>query len=105
MNRIEQMQEAAEKYSGINENYSQENLALTNAFAAGWQEADKSRWISVDDEQPPRSEWSFIFSKTVLVCDKDGHIDTAWYNFKLNRWEWLNDITHWMPLPEPPKKD
>ena len=54
-------------------------------------------WISVDDELPEDSA-------NVLVCHKNGLVTTnAWLGanwwFKNER----NPITHWMPLPQPPK--
>ena len=54
-------------------------------------------WISVGDRLPEDSA-------TVLVCHKNGLVTTnAWLGahwwFKDER----NPITHWMPLPQPPK--
>jgi len=61
-------------------------------------------WVSVEERLPPRAENSFTFSDYVLVCDNIGYMDTACYNFEKNRWDWLNNVTHWMPLPQPPVK-
>lgn len=54
-------------------------------------------WLSIDDRLPEDSA-------TVLVCHKNGLVTTnAWLGahwwFENER----NPITHWMPLPEPPK--
>lgn len=54
-------------------------------------------WISVKDRLPEDSA-------NVLVCHKNGLVTTnAWLGanwwFKNER----NPITHWMPLPNPPK--
>ena len=54
-------------------------------------------WISVDDRLPKNSD-------NVLVCHNNGLVTTnAWLG---SNW-WLNNernqITHWMPLPEPPE--
>jgi len=62
-------------------------------------------WISVEDELPPRAENSFIFSDYVLVCDNIGYMETACYNFEKNRWDWLNNVTHWMPIVPPRKEE
>ena len=102
MTREEKLQQFAEQTTkGLY--LDRHNLIQMVKEGAEWADQHPN-WISVDDELPPRSEGSFIFSKTVLVCNKVGYIDTAWYNFKLNRWEWLNDITHWTPLPSAPVK-
>ena len=52
-------------------------------------------WISVDDRLPKNSD-------NVLVCHNNGLVTTnAWLG---SNW-WFNNernqITHWMPLPEP----
>lgn len=54
-------------------------------------------WVSVDDRLPKNSD-------NVLVCHNNGLVTTnAWLGanwwFKNER----NQITHWMPLPEPPE--
>ena len=55
-----------------------------------------SEWISVKDRLPD-------MGVPVLVWDKDGfaYVDTY------VKWGWAialaeNEVTHWMPLPEPP---
>jgi len=57
-------------------------------------------WISIKDKLPEINE-------EVLVMDRD-FMDFAYYN---SEGQWidrefidLDDVTHWMPLPEPPKE-
>ena len=63
-------------------------------------------WISVKDDLPK-------IDQRVLVCgegyfkDKESSIQ-IWYRDKENDWVMLDSytpfkITHWMPLPKPPK--
>lgn len=60
-------------------------------------------WVSVEDELPK-------IGKDVLVLREDGEMQVAHqYNEEITRW-WSvdgfplkNNITHWMPLPQPPK--
>ena len=55
-------------------------------------------WISVKDRFP--NEDSFV-----LVCNKEGSVFEDW--FKFGAWQayaGLPEITHWMPLPKPPKE-
>ena len=62
------------------------------------------KWISVKDKLPK-------VSKRVLVCDNYGWIFTASYNWYDPDYKWEHSdgeepgcqITHWMPLPKPPK--
>ncbi len=68
-----------------------------------------SEWISVNDERP-------YDGQKVITIDDRRRIETAVYhipyyhptNFKGAAFETLNGrwpkVTHWMPLPEPPKE-
>lgn len=57
-------------------------------------------WVKVEDDLPDEGVW-------VLVHIKGYVIETAMYSelsqeFQ-NGYEWLEGVTHWIPLPEPPK--
>jgi len=111
--REQQMMAAADRYADEiykdepDNFHTDEQLCETiNDFCAGWREADQHpQWIPVEERLPPRAEKSFTFSDYVLVCDNIGYMDTACYNFEKNRWDWLNNVTHWMPLPPAPRKE
>ena len=60
-------------------------------------------WISVEDYLPPINEWVIVYPallpKTDMKMayrDGDGMFTDDYYDFL--------GVTHWMPLPEPPKK-
>ena len=56
------------------------------------------RWIPVTERLPEEY-------KAVFVCYKSG---TVYINYIRQGGKWNcigDDITHWMPLPEPPKED
>lgn len=70
------------------------------------------QWVSVKDRLPEESGW-------VMVCNKGyGYVSVVHYSSKwceFNNFDCLlpqseerrakwSDITHWMPLPEPPKE-
>ena len=73
-------------------------------------------WISVDDRLPDNKEYDWVLAQ---VVEDNGfmHIPTVMeYRQSKNDWfeetyGWLSDhngaftVTHWMPLPEPPKKE
>lgn len=76
-----------------------------------------SERISVEDKLPEEAD-NFMgsgFSVNVLVVDSGGDMDICrymypWRNmdllgFSLDKGSVVNkdDVTHWMPLPEPPK--
>lgn len=64
------------------------------------------KWISVK-EQPPKD------GQKVIAAFRDGEdviVDQARYSngeFDFENWAyvWDENITHWMPLPEPPKEE
>ncbi len=72
-----------------------------------------SEWISVKDRLPRYNETVLIYRPSMaepILADKY----FGWYGEDDNEWHegWLryggvkNDlITHWQPLPEPPKED
>ena len=88
-------------------NWFEERFALTknNIYEFGqlYDEVNKPNWISVD-ELPK-------IGKDVLVLREDGEMQVAHqYNESIVRW-WSvdgfplkNNITHWLPLPQVPKK-
>ena len=74
-------------------------------------EAD--RWISVDEELPPAS--CGVISDPVLVFIGNnkgwcGYIREGFYNHAAKEWSYMNrgrthKVTHWMSLPEAPRKE
>lgn len=64
-----------------------------------------AEWISVKDKLP-------FGEGCVLVCLNEhgakmrhGRIDTDQIGIHSNWVRWRGYITHWMPLPEPPKEE
>lgn len=60
-----------------------------------------NRWISVEDALPE------IYEK-VLTADRDGNVTENFRcNIKTGELQWSKGfwITHWMPMPEPPKEE
>ena len=66
------------------------------------------QWISVKERLPPDQ-------KKILVVNGHGYVTILAFVKELDgKWTWLtesgkynhiNDITHWMPLPEQPKEE
>lgn len=68
-------------------------------FEELWQLHLKTQWISVEDELPEELGWYLIYGAS--------HNASYWYDvcyWDGNRW-WRNvyNITHWMPIPQPPR--
>jgi hypothetical protein len=57
-----------------------------------------AKWIPVTERLPDCAD-------TVLAVDRDGTMSTAYYVGYWHSGGYLDEdaVTHWMPLPEPPK--
>ena len=68
----------------------------------------KQEWISVEERLPTEEEYRDEYGELIpiLVCEKDTQYP---YRAMYDGTEWgdglmkIRGITHWMPLPEPPK--
>ena len=77
------------------------DLAITLSFSLGARWADSHpRWISVHDKLPKDGQHAATINK-VGVQDVRHYSHGKWYSNFGNEYD---DITHWMPLPQPPKK-
>jgi hypothetical protein len=70
-------------------------------------------WIRVDDRLP-ESDWSphcHTYSGEVLIWNRVA-IEKAFFNRRNGTWytgeladeNWIDDVTHWQLLPEPPEE-
>jgi hypothetical protein len=60
----------------------------------------KSRWIPVTERLP---EEAGCYLVAVKNDHKRRYSKTAWFSH--DSWFARQDVTHWMPLPEPPKEE
>ena len=107
--REQQMMDAADRYADevCDESCTGAQVAETiNDFCAGWRAADSHpHWISVEEKLPEECE--------LVYAIREGNVEPGIYKFMAkDQWEWaprfiacLDDITHWMPLPKPPRKE
>ena len=101
MTREEQIYKASDKYESRRESLGvKDPIALDEigeAFYTGAEWADahpQDRWISVEDELPPQNGRYIFYSDTMGVR-------TSYYYAGIS----LNEhVTHWMPIPRPPKE-
>ena len=95
---IEVLEYSKEAYEGMS--YGAPRIALDMAIAAL---REQPQWISVDERLPGED----FLDKEIIVCKLNrfgGRLVyvTRFWGTHSALW---NDITHWMPLPEPPKEE
>ena len=96
----EDYQKMVEKYSRACQERDRANELLQKG-------QEKHRWIPVTERLPEDREDVMVS----VVSDGKAMIGTGWYVVEKGRWyvrcittcEQCPDITHWMPLPEPPE--
>jgi hypothetical protein len=59
---------------------------------------EQPRWISVDERLPEYWLWVQVYRSANRTMDTDFRTPS-----RKGGWCHYNDITHWMPLPEPPE--
>jgi hypothetical protein len=79
--------------------YDATEQAYKNGYAKGYADG-KGEWISVEERLPEECTH-------VIVHDEDGTVGEAFHSIS-DHFEWVANekiafVTHWMPLPEPPK--
>lgn len=68
-------------------------------------------WISLDEKYPDRSQFLVIKREQLKHTKNESLIYIAWWDAEKRCFYQASpkgihaDITHWMPLPEPPKED
>ena len=72
-------------------------------------EIAKHQWISVKDQLPEKDGDYLIRLKNgamMVIYYKFDYKNPGWYEYD-SEWGFCerNDVTHYMPLPEPPKED
>ena len=85
-----------------------------NAACAKWEGLyraeleKKSAWVSVRDRLPEKGEYVLVYANTKYINSKKVCIDRLEDGEKTAVWMYTHgwfEVTHWMPLPEPPKEE
>ena len=81
--------------------YTAQEIAFKRGYEKGY-EAGKPKWIHVSERLPDENEGVvLVYDGGVEPAIVDGDIFLEYDKYE--GWE-INNVTHWMPLPEPPKE-
>ena len=78
--------------------YTDYDLTAQKMIAKGYRK--QSGWISVDERLPDKDAMYIVFTKKFGVS-----ISVCYLTQKGAFWAIGNSVTHWMPLPQPPKTE
>lgn len=83
-------------------NYDAFEISSENFDIYFWLDEETEGWISVDDRMPEVGQF-YNYSDNVLVWDGQFIRNSCWWP-SLKGWNDDEDnITHWQPLPQPPR--
>ena len=77
------------------EELSRENESLANSVNEA-SDILRRRWIPVTERLPGIHIWALVYSEKTGIGFDFVNSDGMWHT--------KSDVTHWMPLPEPPKE-
>ena len=91
--------EARETYANDVTDHTENEYIREGLLNAGYRKQNK--WISIDEKLPENEERVLVYIDSKRYGKT---LDTDRYLRDSDSWaRWNNHITHWMPLPEPPK--
>jgi hypothetical protein len=86
--------------------YNFPHESMEDAFNAG---KSNGGWISIDDRLPGNKSLYLTFSTNSFGCHREvvmfeTHGRPRWMSNRHSFADYERDVTHWMPLPEPPNE-
>lgn len=97
---LDEAADAIEELSAIREEQKAQIIAMVAE--------DKSRWIPVTERLPKTYEYVLLYVPNEAPFEnvRFGHLmENGLWATGLYKWGAKNPVTHWMPLPEPPKEE
>ena len=100
------MKQAADAIEKLSKDRDKWEATAKEERAAYWHwcdnyQKDVPRWISVKDKLPQVAEWVLAMSDDYILPVEVFRGDSCWMDVLMHE----VSVTHWMPLPEPPKEE
>lgn len=104
MNDKTQLEQIAEIFEQVGSEIMRHQKDGLSYYEAAEKTLDicQPKWIDVNDRLPDKSGYYLVVTTGFYKSDR-AHIEKYSINENLH-WYGLRDVTHWMPLPEPPEK-
>lgn len=92
-------QEVQQAAAGIAKTTIADNAAFEYVTVGGVRFVREDRWVSVTERLP--------VVETSVIVTYDGLVSLGYYmnGWNVGEYETRENVTHWMPLPEPPKEE
>ena len=95
---IKDVESLQDCYNGFSDTYDKACIIGLIAEQPSIEELQKPKWIPVTKRLPESKG-------TVLICMKCRIMAISFFNPKSEDMWGFSDVTHWMPLPQPPESD
>ena len=88
---------------GHEHNCSLQGCNILREAVAALREQGERRWIPVTERLPDDAETVLTYKNGIIEVQVYKKMRNGWIN---GNWFWsMATVTHWMPLPEPPKEE
>ena len=100
-NRRELLERAADAIAELQNDNAALNGTVSNLIEQ-IAELSKPRWIPVTERLPEDGQWVLVWGHGQKIPIMMFRESGAWID---DQFEFHTTVTHWMPLPEPPKEE
>lgn len=103
MNEEKQIEEMTDTISASRFHNTSKRIAET-LYNASYRKQSEGEWVSVEEDGLPREDGEYLtFNRLVYFVLEFNSSLQLWNVSAWNVSTAIRDVTHWMPLPKPPK--